>query len=49
MDTNRDGDMSRQEFLGTTTQFTDLDVDEDGFISFDETSANERDADTTSS
>ncbi len=39
MDTNRDGDISRQEFPGTTAQFTSLDVDEDGFISSDEISA----------
>ena len=38
MDTNRDGDISRQEFPGTTAQFTDLDVDEDGFIRADEIS-----------
>jgi Ca2+-binding EF-hand superfamily protein len=40
MDMNRDGDISRQEFPGTTTQFMNLDANEDGFISSDETSAN---------
>jgi len=40
MDINRDGDISRQEFPGTTAQFTNLDVDEDGFINSDEAGAN---------
>lgn len=40
MDANRDGDISRLEFLGTSAQFTNLDANQDGFIDFDEIPAN---------
>lgn len=33
MDRNRDGDVSRTEFLGTSEQFKELDRDQDGLIS----------------
>jgi Ca2+-binding EF-hand superfamily protein len=33
MDTNRDGAISRAEFLGETTDFVDWDQDQDGFLS----------------
>lgn len=36
MDRNRDGDISRGEFLGPTQQFDQLDVDRDGWIDLDE-------------
>jgi len=36
MDYNEDGDISRREFLGTTTQFSTLDADHDGFITAEE-------------
>jgi Ca2+-binding EF-hand superfamily protein len=36
MDRNRDGDLSRREFLGTRTQFEQLDADGDGLINADE-------------
>ncbi len=32
MDSNRDGDISGREFIGTAEQFRDLDADVDGFI-----------------
>ena len=32
MDRNRDGELARHEFLGTTRQFDELDKDESGFI-----------------
>ena len=32
MDSNRDGEISRREFLGTQDQFQQLDRDADGFI-----------------
>jgi hypothetical protein len=32
MDRNRDGDLSRSEFLGTSEQFKELDRDQDGLI-----------------
>ncbi len=36
MDVNRDGDLSRDEFLGNPEQFASLDADEDGFITANE-------------
>jgi Ca2+-binding EF-hand superfamily protein len=36
MDRNRDGDVSRREFLGTDEQFRRLDADGDGLISLEE-------------
>jgi len=33
MDRNRDGDVSRREFLGTREQFDRLDLDHDGLLS----------------
>jgi Ca2+-binding EF-hand superfamily protein len=36
MDRNRDGDVSRREFLGTDEQFRQIDADGDGLISADE-------------
>jgi Ca2+-binding EF-hand superfamily protein len=36
MDRNRDGDVSRKEFLGTDEQFRTIDTDGDGLISVDE-------------
>jgi hypothetical protein len=38
---NRDGDVSRREFLGPLGQFDRLDRDEDGLISPDEAEAAE--------
>jgi Ca2+-binding EF-hand superfamily protein len=42
MDRNRDGDLSRREFLGTDEQFRQLDTDGDGFISVEEAEAADR-------
>ena len=39
MDRNRDGDVSRREFLGPREQFDRLDRDKDGLIDPDEASA----------
>jgi hypothetical protein len=36
MDFNRDGEISRKEFIGSESQFNQLDSDEDGFIESDE-------------
>jgi hypothetical protein len=36
MDRNRDGDVSRREFLGTDAQFRQIDTDHDGLISREE-------------
>jgi Ca2+-binding EF-hand superfamily protein len=36
MDRNRDGDLSRREFLGSRAQFDSLDADHDGLINADE-------------
>ncbi|HXG11048.1 MAG TPA: EF-hand domain-containing protein [Gemmataceae bacterium] len=36
MDRNRDGDISRREFLGTDEQFAQIDTDGDGLISVEE-------------
>ena len=36
MDRNRDGDVSRKEFLGTDEEFRRLDTDGDGLISVEE-------------
>ncbi len=36
MDRNRDGDVSRREFLGTDEEFRKIDTDGDGLISLDE-------------
>ena len=38
MDANRDGDISQEEFPGTSDQFNDLDKNADGFIDSDELS-----------
>ena len=38
MDSNRDGDLSRREFLGTRKQFAELDKDADGLLSVKEVS-----------
>ncbi len=42
MDRNRDGYVSRREFLGTDEEFRNLDVDGDGFISVQEAEAAEK-------
>jgi Ca2+-binding EF-hand superfamily protein len=42
MDLNRDGDVSRREFLGTNEQFNKIDTDGDGLISLEEASAYEK-------
>jgi len=39
MDRNRDGDVSRREFLGTDAQFKEIDTDGDGLISLAEAEA----------
>jgi Ca2+-binding EF-hand superfamily protein len=39
MDRNRDGDVSRREFLGTRAQFDRLDLDHDGLLGPDEAEA----------
>ena len=39
MDLNRDGDVSRREFLGTDQQFKEIDTDGDGLISIEEAEA----------
>jgi Ca2+-binding EF-hand superfamily protein len=39
MDRNRDGDVSRKEFLGTDEQFKQIDTDGDGLISVEEAEA----------
>ncbi len=36
MDRNRDGDLSRREFLGTDEKFRRIDADGDGLISIEE-------------
>ena len=38
MDSNRDGDVSRKEFLGTDEEFARIDTDGDGLISPEEAS-----------
>src|SRR5262249_7126444 len=42
MDRNRDGDVSRREFLGTDAQFRAIDTDGDGLISLAEAEAYDR-------
>ena len=39
MDSNRDGDVSRKEFLGTDEEFARIDTDGDGLISLQEAEA----------
>lgn len=41
MDTNRDGSLSRDEFLGSTDQFNTYDQDHDGLVTASEMSASE--------
>jgi hypothetical protein len=36
MDRNRDGDVSRKEFIGTDEDFRKIDTDGDGLISLEE-------------
>ena len=47
MDRNRDGDLSRREFLGPLETFADFDEDEDGLISVDEVEADDNGSDDT--
>jgi len=47
MDANRDGDLSRREFLGTDEDFKKLDTDGDGLISADEAAKADPDAGRT--
>jgi Ca2+-binding EF-hand superfamily protein len=42
MDRNQDGDVSVREFLGTSTQFTALDTDQDGLMSASEAEVAEK-------
>jgi Ca2+-binding EF-hand superfamily protein len=42
MDRNRDGDVSRREFLGTEVEFRRIDTDGDGLISVEEANAADR-------
>jgi hypothetical protein len=42
MDRNRDGDVSRREFLGTDEEFRKIDTDGDGLISLQEAIAAEK-------
>jgi Ca2+-binding EF-hand superfamily protein len=42
MDRNRDGDVSRREFLGTEAEFKKIDTDGDGLISLQEAEAYDR-------
>jgi Ca2+-binding EF-hand superfamily protein len=42
MDRNRDGDVSRREFLGTDSEFRKIDTDGDGLISLEEAMAAEK-------
>jgi hypothetical protein len=39
MDRNRDGDVSRREFLGTSSQFDSLDTDKDELLDATEAEA----------
>lgn len=43
MDFNGDGDISRREFLGTPSQFDELDIDDDGFLTSGEVAPPEAD------
>ncbi|MBI1247785.1 hypothetical protein GC197_08035 [bacterium] len=43
MDYNGDGDISPREFLGTSDQFQQLDLDKDGFLTIDEATSSEVD------
>jgi hypothetical protein len=42
MDRNRDGDVSRKEWLGTEETFKEIDTDGDGLISVEEAEAYDR-------
>ena len=42
MDRNRDGDVSRKEWLGTKEAFDEIDTDKDGLISVEEAEAYDR-------
>jgi hypothetical protein len=42
MDRNRDGDLSRREWLGTEEEFKKIDTDGDGLISAEEAEAYDR-------
>src|SRR5262249_35442739 len=42
MDRNRDGDVSRKEFLGSEALFREIDTDGDGLISVEEAEAYDR-------
>ena len=42
MDRNRDGDVSRKEWLGTKEAFDEIDTDRDGLISAEEAEAYDR-------